>query len=571
MSNKLKLAFVGIILFIVPVLVSADYLGEKVSFFVDSFYDLSDRTQLAATLKKVSDKIYFYTDDNWWNSLSRKKQSEVILALNTLSQDFNQKIYPELTSFYGSEWTPGIDEDSKITVLIHPMIQGIGGYFNSGDEYPRAQNSTSNEREIIYLNSKYVKISYEKALFTHEFMHLITFNQKEKEQGIEEEIWLNEALSEYAPTFVGYDDKYSGSNLQRRVYDFLGHPNDSITEWQNKVADYGALNLFIQYLVDHYGKEILRGSLHSDKIGIPSINYALEKNGFEENFSQIFTDWTIAVLLNDCALGQKYCYLNENLKNLRITPRINFLPVSGQSTLTMVDATKSWAGNWHKIIGGKDVLKLEFIGDTETEFKVPYLIEDLEGGIEIDFLKLDEEQKGTVYIPDFGKKNVSLTFIPTIQNKILGFDNNEETSFAYYWSATTVERTPEEEEEFIEELQEMIALLQKEVVRLQAQIDEILNRGTDSIKNIPAGFTFEKNLFSGMEDIDVVYLKIFLSREVSHQEWSGSSYFGSKTQQAVKDFQEKYKDDISEIAGYEIDCTGFVGTGTRTKINEILR
>ena len=129
---------------------------------------------------------------------------------------------------------------------------------------------------------------------------------------------------------------------------------------------------------------------------------------------------------------------------------------------------------------------------------------------------------------------------------------------------------PDDEEEFIKELQETIALLQNEVIKLQAQIDEILNRGTGSIKSIPSGFIFEKNLFSGMDDIDVIYLKIFLNREVSHQEWSGTGYFGSKTQQAVKSFQEKYKNDISDIVGYEIGCTGFVGTGTRVKINELL-
>lgn len=554
---------------LLPILASADYLGQQTNFFIESSYDSSGRTKITATLKKITDKLYFYTDDQWWDSLRKEKEQEIRLAFVSLSQEFNQNIYSELTSFYGLEWTPGIDDDSRITVLIHPMPQGIGGYFNSGDEYLLAQNSTSNEREMVYLSTKQVKTAYGKALFAHEFMHLVIFNQKEKEQGIEEEVWLNEARSEYAPTLVGYDDEYSGSNLQRRVYNFLESPNDSITEWQGKVADYGVLNLFTQYLVEHYGKEILRDSLHSAQVGIPSINYALEKNGFEKDFAEIFTDWTIAVLLNDCNIGEKYCYLNENLKNLRVAPQVNFLPSSGQSTLTMVDATKNWAGNWHKIIGGKDVLKVEFVGDTETEFNVSYLVEDLDGNIEIKTLKLNEEQKGTIYIPDFGRKNVSLTFIPTIQNKILGFDSEEETSFAYYWSATTVKRMPEQEEEFIKELQEMIALLQKEVIKLKIQIDEILNRRKGN-KNIPVSFTFEKNLFLGMDDIGIIYLKIFLDREVSHQEWSGSSYFGSKTQQAVKTFQEKYKAHISEIVGYEINSTGFVGPGTRAKINEIL-
>jgi hypothetical protein len=34
-------------------------------------------------------------------------------------------------------------------------------------------------------------------------------------------------------------------------------------------------------------------------------------------------------------------------------------------------------------------------------------------------------------------------------------------------------------------------------------------------------------------------------------------------------FQERYKEEISNIVGYKIKITGFVGLGTRTKLNEI--
>ena len=154
-----------------------------------------------------------------------------------------------------------------------------------------------------------------KAFFTHELIHLITFNQKNKKYDIEEDTWLNEARAEYVPTLLGYNN-YEDSYLEKRAQYFSEKPTGSLIDWQNTKYDYGRASLFVHYLVDHYGINILSDSLHSPKIGIDSINYALQKNGFKEDFSQIFSDWTVAVLINDCNYGAKYCYLNKNLKDL---------------------------------------------------------------------------------------------------------------------------------------------------------------------------------------------------------------------------------------------------------------
>ena len=55
------------------------------------------------------------------------------------------------------------------------------------------------------------------------------------------------------------------------------------------------------------------------------------------------------------------------------------LALSTESTLTVTDYTKDWAGNWIKFIGGQGTLKLEFIGDSEVKFEVPYLARDSSG------------------------------------------------------------------------------------------------------------------------------------------------------------------------------------------------
>jgi len=563
MKIKLKIVFILIFL-LVPLFASADTLGQKVDFSIDSSYDLSNREQISAVLIGISHELYFYLDENWWQNQNFYQQNDIKNSINFLASEFENQIYPTLTYTFGSEWKPGIDGDNRATVLIHPMIKEAGGYFNSGDEYLKIQNPKSNQREMVYLNASHIDSPLAKSFLAHEFTHLITFNQKEKIQGVTEEIWLNEARAEYSPTLLGYDDEFEGSNLQNRVKIFLGKPHDSLTEWKNEKTDYGVLNLFTQYLVDHYGVKILVDSLQSSKIGIPSLNYALTKNGFKDDFSQIFTNWTITVLVNNCSLNEKYCYKNENLKNLRISAQTIFLPLIGESTLSIVNTTKHWTASWHKIIGGKKTLKLEFQGDSKVQFRVPYLVEDLEGKITIDFLKLDSQQKGIVYIPDFTIKNNSLTIIPSIQSKFSGFDGLE-PPFQFSFIASIVERSPEEEAELIKKLLAQIEFLEKEIARLQAQINAILAKKIGTC-------TFSSNLYYGMmNNSEVRCLQEFLKSQGPeiYPESLVTGYFGPLTKAAVIKFQEKYKDEILTPLGLE-KGTGYVGQMTRAKINELL-
>jgi len=543
--------------------VNADTVGEERTFYIEPDYDLSAREELTATLVKITPELYFYADENWWNF---SPQNEIYQALSDLGEEFENKIYPTLTSTFGSEWKPGIDDDKRITVLIHPMKEDVGGYFRSGDEYSPYQFTRSNQREMIYLNSKYISSSYAKSFLAHEFIHLITFNQKERKYGVEEDVWLNEARADYAPTLIGYDDVYEGSNLQRRVDIFLEKPSDSITEWKNKKFDYGVVNLFTQYLVDHYGVEVLVDSLHFQTPGIISINDTLEKNGSETDFSQIFIDWTIAVLINDCNLGPKYCYLSQNLKDLHIIPLINLLPISGKSTLSVTDETKNWSGNWYKIIGGKGKLKLEFIGNPNVSFRIPYFTRDLAGNYKLDFLELDQSQRGEIYIQEFGTETTALILIPSIQDRISGF-SDDDPSYSFSWSASIVET--QEEAELIKKLLARIEELKTEIAKVQAQINAILAVQGEK----PSCQRLENNLYYGLMNIqEVRCLQEFLKAQGSeiYPEGLITGNFLSLTKAAVIHFQEKYAQDI--LAPWELtEGTGYVGETTRAKINEITK
>jgi len=304
-------------------------------------------------------------------------------------------------------------------------------------------------------------------------------------------------------------------------------------------------------------------SLHSEKVGIPSLNYALEKNDFDIDFSDIFTNWTIAVLVNDCDVDENYCYLNKNLKRIKVTSFLNYLPSVGKSTLSVTNVTKAWSGSWHRFVGGKDTLKLEFNGSSKVNFVIPYVIEDIDGNLSVNFLELDDNQKGTIYIPDFSDTKYSLTIIPSVQPET--FDvNNSGSFYSFSWFATTAESTPDKEEELIEELLAQIEYLKKEIARVQAEINEILGK--------PICQKFEDNLYYGMrDDWRVRCLQQFLKNQGSeiYPEGLITGNFLNLTQSAVIRFQEKYADEILKPLDLE-EGTGFFGLRTRAKANEIL-
>lgn len=584
---KQKLISIAILFLTLPLFAGADYGGQKTVFSVDAAYDISKRTSVTATLVRITPLLYFYLEDIWWNGLGEEEQSELKVVLQELGEEFENNIYPVLTKNFGSEWKPGIDKDEHITILISPILKDAGGYINTGNEYSRLQVPDSNEREMIYLNSDYISGSLAKSFLAHEMVHLITFNQKDRIFGVSEEVWLNEARAEYAPTLLGYDKEYQGSNLQRRVREFLRNPNNALAEWKNEKADYGILNLFFQYLVDYYGVKILSDSIFIKQTGISSINEALVKNGFSQDFAQIFRDWTIAVFLNDCAVAEEFCYLNPDLKNFGVSPQINILPLSGKSVLSVAPSAKDWSGNWYKFIGGGGrELKIEFIGSSDSSFNVSYLIQDSGGKWSVHYLQLNKYQQGKIIVPEFGTKSVSLVIVPFTQNKLSGFGGNEK-SYPFFWSASIGEELEELEElnepietelpqtetveDDIQTLLKKMEFLEKQLEVLRAKLKETLSGNAVSNGEI-ATTTVESldfDLRFGDRGDKVKLLQTWLAKDENvYPEGLKTGYFGPLTQKAVIRFQEKYKQEILNPWNL-VYGTGFVGTTTRTKLNAL--
>ncbi|MBI2098127.1 MAG: hypothetical protein HYT49_00480 [Candidatus Wildermuthbacteria bacterium] len=543
---------------------------ETRTFFVESSYDISGRKEIEAQLVRADNRIYFYIEKNWWGGRSPREQNDLRIALFELGQEFQNHIYPVLTSTFGSEPNPGVDKDAKLTILIHQMAGEAGGYFRSNDVYEKAVSPTSNAREMVYLNSEYIGEIEAKSFLAHEFTHLITINQKDLLRRVAEETWLNEARAEYASTLLGYDDVYEGSNLQRRVRNFLENPTNSLTEWLNTKEDYGVINMFVQYLVDHYGKDVLIDSLKSSQVGIASLDEALQRNGFKEDFAQIFQDWAITVLVNNCEVGSKYCYANPNLASLRVAPVSYYIP-GGETVVSTNHTAPAWSANWHRFVGGGQNFTLEFEGTSVVDFEVPYLLCDLHYECSVGFFSLDEEQKGIITFSQFDKTYSSLTIIPFLKGKTSGFSGRENT-FLFSWEVK-VQREAEAKAQ--EEVQLRNQLLAR-VAELQAQIRQLRSRiaALQGQRNPPQAVSctsFNRNLSFGVQGEEVRCLQEFLASQGPevYPEGLVTGNFLSLTKQAVIRFQEIYAPEI--LAPLSLNSgTGYVGQTTRNKMNQMI-
>jgi len=261
---------------------------------------------------------------------------------------------------------------------------------------------------------------------------------------------------------MGYNNASNENNyLRSRVRSFLNRPTASLTQWNNELYDYGIVSVFGHYLVDHYGVEILTESLkNSNKVGIESIEETLKKKGINDTFEDIFTNWTIASYVNDCSIGDKYCYKNDNLKTLQVIPFSNFVPFSGESTLVIGQTLSNWSSHWQRFSGANKDLKLVFDGRNQKEIKAYYITRYYTGKQEIKEIVLGTNQTKEIIFPKMGVDIASLVLVVSAQDKTIPF--NQQSNYYYSISVSTVNSVVEKPQE--------------QAIELPFEIDKPLNQ-----------------------------------------------------------------------------------------------
>lgn len=409
----------------------ADVLGQNQAFFIDKNYDSRGNTNLSATLRFSSNRAYFYVENNYWDNLAQDARDRISNKINLLEQEFDNRIYPMETSFFGSEPNPGIDNDPRLTILLTPLRENVGGYFDTTNEYIQKDTPDSNQREMLYVNLAMFNDAEPKRIYTfiaHEFQHLITFNQKDILQKATDDIWTNEMRSEYAITLLGYNDPFEGSNLQQRLSSFLANPQDSMTEWKNLDSDYGSVNLFGEYLAEHWSSQVIADTLKVGGVGIGSIDAALARNGFDEKFIDVFRSWLAANIINNTGLSQKLGYTRDGLKNFHVNPTKLLSGLDDYNTFAVGDLIKDWQGNWYDIAnfttGQKPVLKIVFSSRSLTSFSIVYAVFRNNGIGSMAFFD-PNQNANSIYVNGIGNDVNRVVIMPFKKDRVSGFGNNE--------------------------------------------------------------------------------------------------------------------------------------------------
>lgn len=277
-------------------------VGDTQKFWVSNV-DTNENFQVDASLKYITPHSYFWAQDG-------VKVNED--DLKKLMDTFENKIYPTDREFFGSEWTPGVDNDPRIYVLY---ARGTGasnaGYFSTPDEYNPLVHKYSNGHEMFVFNADNVALNdqYTYGTLAHEFQHMIHWNLDRNESS-----WMNEGFSVLAEYLNGYPAYFDS--------DYIRNPDLNLTDWLSDPGSngphYGESFLFLDYFLNRFGDKATQVLVKDQANGLTSVDDTLKtlnitdkQTGQPITADDVVIDWMLANYLKDGTVGDgRYVYQN---------------------------------------------------------------------------------------------------------------------------------------------------------------------------------------------------------------------------------------------------------------------
>ena len=151
--------------------------------------------------------------------------------------------------------------------------------------------------------------------FAHEYQHLLEYYVDS-----DEDTWVNEGLSDYAQTLVGYVDtnllptvKEADSHIacfQGYLGESFGGAENSLTRWEDQggpevLCDYGAAYSIMMYLQSHYGEKFM-SALHTQPgNGLVGLKRTLKQFKSSKTAQETVHDWLATMALDAAIDGGK--------------------------------------------------------------------------------------------------------------------------------------------------------------------------------------------------------------------------------------------------------------------------
>jgi hypothetical protein len=270
--------------------------GTQAQFWTYDF-DAKKNVRVSATLRILTDHA------KWW---IENGVTVDLAAVQTTATTFETKIYPADRAAYGSEWSPGIDGDPRIDILVARIPGRAAGYFSSADELPVWINEFSAEREMIYVNAAAPKFAtdYFSSVLAHEFCHMIQFNKR-----VRSVVWFNEGQAQLCERFADYTGGFDQL--------FLRQPDTQLNDWSDLDKDatlhYGAALLFLEFLREHAGGDDLINALLTHGVDTPLDVDAVLKARGQAGMDEQFADFVAANALIGANPDARYAYAGNRL------------------------------------------------------------------------------------------------------------------------------------------------------------------------------------------------------------------------------------------------------------------
>jgi hypothetical protein len=266
-------------------------IGEGKSFWV---FDNDDESNFQAqmVLRYATPHAY------WWIQKGVYYDAD---ALKKIADAFENQIYPTDRIFFGSEWTPGIDNDPHIFILyVNGVGSTVAGYYPGEDSLPKEIDLYSNEHETLVINADGNPLDdpFTYGVAAHEFQHMIEGNHVSNEDA-----WLAEGLADFAILLNHYD--YGTADI-----DYLRNTDLQLNTWSDDDSHYGASFLFATYFFDRFGKDATQAMADGPKSGLAAFDESLHELDIRDPQSHqpvttedVFRDWTITNFLQDPSVG----------------------------------------------------------------------------------------------------------------------------------------------------------------------------------------------------------------------------------------------------------------------------
>jgi immune inhibitor A len=298
-------------------------VGDHQQFWVSNV-DTNQNFLIDATLKYITPHTYFWAQNGVDINTGDMK---------SLMDTFENKIYPTDREFFGSEWTPGVDNDPHIYIVY---TRGTGasnaGYFSTPDEYNPLVHKYSNGHEMFVFNADNVALGdpYTYGTLAHEFQHMIHWNLDRNE-----DTWMNEGfsvLAEYLNGYPAYFDREYINNTDLNLTDWYPDPGAN-------GPHYGESFLFLTYFLDRFGDKATQALVKDQENGLTSVDDTLKNlnisdpvTGLPNTADDVVMDWMVSMYLKDGSVGDGH-YVYHNYKDSPQASITNTIDTCPQSPL----------------------------------------------------------------------------------------------------------------------------------------------------------------------------------------------------------------------------------------------